>query len=184
MNISLQRFILPSLLATSVLISACSQQNSERSESTSEDKVLQELSSEPIKPFPKTANDEHDILILTEYDERYNDISDDMEDELKELKEKGNLSAEFAYIRKKDNLLSASEMLKALDLKTEQGRYIQGRIANYWDTQLPLLEKNKDKANDDKALAEDRLKGLGDYLHAQDQLEQWRAQYPNLDKDE
>ena len=184
MNISLHRLIFPSLLASTLVLGACSQQNSEQQESAPEDKMMQELSSEPIKEFAKTADDEHDIQLLSEYDARYTEVSDEMEDELAELNKKGNLTADFAYSRKKDNLISASEMLKALDLKTEQGRYIQGLIANYWDTQLPLLEKNKAKANDDKSLAEDRLKSLGDYLHAQDQLEHWREQYPNLDKDD
>ena len=81
----------------------------------------------------------------------------------------------------KDNLVSASEMLKNLDLKTEQGRYIQGLIAGYWDQQLKLLEQHKDKTLNDKSLSEDKLKGLGGYLHAQDQLENWRSQYPDIE---
>ena len=72
-------------------------------------------------------------------------------------------------------------MLKNLDLKTEQGRYIQGLIAGYWDQQLKLLEQHKDKTLNDKSLSEDKLKGLGSYLHAQDQLENWRSQYPEIE---
>ncbi|MDY6482284.1 hypothetical protein SKM54_07495 [Acinetobacter faecalis] len=182
MNISLKRVAFPALICSAFLLSACGNKNTEHSdEVTPEDKVMQELSSEAIRNFDKTPNDQHDILLLVDYDYRYTQVSDEMEDELIKLSKSGDLTAEFSYTRKKDNLVSASEMLKNLDLKTEQGRYIQGLIAGYWDQQLKLLEQHKDKTLNDKSLSEDKLKGLGGYLHAQDQLENWRSQYPEIE---
>lgn len=182
MKISLKNLAFPALFCSVVFLSACGNKNTENSkEITPEDKVMQELASESIRNFDKTENDQHDILLLIDYDNRYTNVSDEMEDELTKLSKAGNLTAEFAYSRKNDNLISASEMLKNLDLKTEQGRYIQGLIASYWEMQLKLLEQHKDKALNDKSLAEDKLKGLGAYLHAQDQLENWRSQYPEIE---
>ncbi|WP_163122369.1 hypothetical protein [Acinetobacter portensis] len=182
MNTSLKRIAFPALICSALFLSACGNKNAEHSnEVTPEDKVMQELSSEAIRNFDKTPNDQHDILLLVDYDNRFTEVSDEMEDELTKLSQAGNLTAEFSYTRKKDNLTSASEMLKALDLKSEQGRYIQGLIASYWDTQIQLLEQHKNKTLDDKDLSEDKLKGLGAYLHAQDQLENWRSQYPEIE---
>ena len=182
MNILLKRIAFPALICSTLFLGACNNKNAEHSdEVTPEDKVMQELSSEAVRHFDKTPNDQHDILLLVDYDNRYTQVSDEMEDELTKLAKAGNLTAEFSYTRKKDNLTSASEMLKALDLKTEQGRYIQGLIASYWEKQLQLLEQHKDKALDDKSLSDDKLKDLGAYLHAQDQLENWRSQYPEME---
>lgn len=185
MQITTKKTILSVLLASTLLLSACDSKNTESAQDTKfEEKTIQMLSSDPIKDFAKTPNDQHDIELLLNYDTSYTEISDAMEDELNALNKQGNLTPEFAYNRKKDNLVSASELLKSLDLKTEQGRYIQGLIANYWDQQLQLLEQNKDKKLDDPSLAQDRLKGLNDYLHAQDQLEHWAAQYPQIERQE
>ena len=181
MKTSFKFLVVPFLLSSIVLISACNNKNAEHSEDiTPEDKVMQELTTEPVKEFAKTPNDQHDIQLLNDYDNNYTEISDAMEDELSKLSISGNLDKEFAYNRKKDNLISAMEMLKALDLKTEQGRYIQGLIASYWDEQTQLLEKNKDKLASEPTLAEDGVKGLGKYLQAQEQLEFWQSQYPEL----
>lgn len=182
MNISLKTLALATLVGSSLLLSACDNKNAEHAETvTHEDKVMQELASEAIRNFDKTPNDQHDILLLVDYDNRFTEVSDEMEDELVKLSKAGNLTAEFAYNRKKDNLISASEMLKNLEIKTEQGRYIQGLIAAYWDQQLKLLEQHKDKILDDKSSSKDKLVGLGNYLHAQDQLENWRSQYPEIE---
>ena len=75
-------------------------------------------------------------------------------------------------------------MLKDLDLKTQQGRYIQGLIAEYWQDQAKLYDQNKDKKVDEMKNSGDRVKGLGEFLHAQEQLEHWQSQYPETSKAE
>ncbi len=51
-------------------------------------------------------------------------------------------------------------MLKDLDLKTEQGRYIQGLLYQYWENQ----EKN---FSDKQVSKDEQVKQLADYLQAQ-----------------
>ncbi|MGM7375561.1 hypothetical protein ACOI3T_36195, partial [Acinetobacter baumannii] len=67
-----------------------------------------------------------------------------------------------------DNVRSALTMLKDLDLKTEQGRYIQGLLYQYWENQ----EKN---FSDKQASKDEQVKQLADYLQAQNQLKYWKA---------
>jgi hypothetical protein len=42
-----------------------------------------------------------------------------------------------------DNVRSSLTMLKDLDLKTEQGRYIQGLLYQYWENQERTLVISK-----------------------------------------
>jgi hypothetical protein len=181
MKNSFKLLAIPTVLCSALFLTACNNSSEHSEEVSPEDKVMQELATDPVKEFAKTANDKHDIQLLLDYDARYTEISDAMEDELEKLNKQGNVDKEFVYNRKKDILISASEMLKTLDLKTEQGRYIQGLIASYWEEQSQLLEKNKDKVSTEQDLSEDNFKGLGKYLQAQEQLDNWHSQYPELE---
>jgi len=170
------------LFSSALFLSACDQKNTEKkNEITTEDQVIQELSPQPIKQFTKTANDTHDIKLLIDYDERYTDVSDELESDLEKMKNAGTLTAEFAYSRKHDSILSALEMLKQLNLKTEQGRYIQGLLANYWEEQEKLLQAHKAQANQSPNITEDNESAIQSDIQAQEQLEYWRTQYPELE---
>ncbi len=139
---------LPVLLCSSVLMSACDRKPDTVSQGDKiqlEDKVMQELITEPVKTFPQTPDDQHDIALLTDFDQRFSQMSDEMEDELVKMEDQGTLTDEFAYNRKRDNIYSALTMLKELDLKTEQGRYIQGLMAEYWQNQAKFYDENKEK---------------------------------------
>ena len=68
-------------------------------------------------------------------------------------------------------------MLRELDLKTEQGRYIQGLHAEYWDNQAKLLEQQPEQKGNNN-----QVQGLGDYLHAQEQLKHWKNQQQTASK--
>ena len=94
------------------------------------------------------------------------------------MKEDGSLTPEFALSRKQDNINSALTMLKALDLKTEQGRYIQGLMYQYWDNQGKLLQQTADQSAAGDKQPSENVKGLGQFIHAQEQLEHWQQQYP------
>jgi len=99
------------------------------------------------------------------------------------MKEDGSLTPEFALSRKQDNINSALTMLKALDLKTEQGRYIQGLMYQYWDNQGKLLRQAPADQNSKAAgnqQPSENVKGLGLFIHAQEQLEHWQQQYPAI----
>ena len=174
---------LPVLLCSSVLMSACERKPDTVSQSDKiqlEDKVMQELITEPVKTFPQTPDDQHDIALLTDFDQRFSQMSDEMEDELLKMEDQGTLTDEFAYNRKRDNIYSALTMLKELDLKTEQGRYIQGLMAEYWQNQAKFYDENKEKTAEPIKNSADQTKGLGEFLHAQEQLEHWQSQYPDM----
>ena len=177
----IKAFLVP-LLFSSLLLTACSKNNEADAPDPSEDHMMQELESSPIKEFPKTADDQHDIALLTDYDRRFNEMSDEMEDELIKMRDNGSLTDEFARSRKQDNIQSALTMLKDLDLKTEQGRYIQGLMAQYWENQAKLLNNTTKTSQDIPNSTPDNIKGLGEFLHAQEQLDHWEAQYPSSEK--
>ncbi|MFH7765630.1 hypothetical protein [Acinetobacter sp. BSP-28] len=184
-KLQFKHFALPALLCSSVLMSACDRKQDTVSQSDKiqlEDKVMQELITEPVKTFPQTPDDQHDIALLTDFDKRFSEMSDEMEDELVKMEDQGSLTDEFAYNRKRDNIRSALTMLKELDLKTEQGRYIQGLIAEYWQNQAKFYDENKEKTSKPIKKSTDQIKGLGEFLHAQEQLEHWQAQYPAMNK--
>lgn len=166
------------LICSSLFLSACDKNNSssEASTNASDTKVMQDLITEPVKAFPQTRDDPHDIALLIDFDTRFNQMSDDMEDELNRMQQAGTLTADFSHNRKRDNVESALTMLKDLDLKTEQGRYIQGLIAAYWQIQAETYQQQADK----KAPSKQLHTGLGEFLHAQEQLEYWQSQYPDL----
>lgn len=186
-KLQLKQLGLPVLLCSSVFLTACDNSKNTATQNDKiqpEDKVMQELITEPVKAFEKTPDDQHDIALLTDFDTRFTQMSDDMEDELTKMHEEGSLTDEFAHNRKRDNIQSALNMLKELDLKTQQGRYIQGLIAEYWQIQAKLYDQHKDKKAEEMKNSGDRVKGLGSFLHAQDQLEHWQSQYPEMDQAE
>ena len=116
-----------------------------------------------IRSFAATANDEYDIQQLDQFNHQFHDMTQDMRSELEQLKQQQQLTAEFVAQRKHDQIHSALNMLKDLDLKTEQGRYIQGMMADYWNQRLQ--ETPSQKA--DKSLM----------LQATQQLEYWKAHH-------
>ncbi|NNH86959.1 hypothetical protein [Acinetobacter terrae] len=184
-KLQLKQLGLPVLLCSSVFLTGCDNSKNTATQNDKiqpEDKVMQELITEPVKAFEKTPDDQHDIALLTDFDTRFTQMSDDMEDELTKMHEEGSLTDEFAHNRKRDNIRSALNMLKELDLKTQQGRYIQGLIAEYWQTQAKLYDEHKDNKAEEMKNSGDRVKGLANFLHAQDQLEHWQSQYPEMSK--
>ena len=177
---------IPVLLGTTFFMHGCEQKKTAQqpeAETSADDRIMKELASEPVKSFAKTAQDPDDIRALRDYDQRFTAVSDEMEDELMQMKESGSLSPEFAAERKRDNIQSALSMLKELDLKTEQGRYIQGLMYQYWNQQQQLQLAEAQVTNkDENAVSSAHVKGLGQFIHAQEQLDHWQAQYPELAK--
>ncbi len=177
MHNALKFLWLPACISAALLLNGCSRNDTpakQGADTAQDDQIMRELSSEPVRPFAKTANDQHDIQALNDFDQRFTAVSDEMEDELMRMKEQGTLTAEFATERKRDNIQSALNMIKALDLKTEQGRYIQGLLYQYWDGQNQQLQQ----PNAETGKTAGNTKGLGQFIHAQEQLEHWQSQYP------
>ena len=78
--------------------------------------------------------------------------------------------------RKHDLIKSSLNMLKELDLKTEQGRYIQGLYYQYWENQAKVYQELKQSNDNELANPTDAIEGMSDYYTAQAQLEHWQQQ--------
>ena len=50
----------------------------------------------------------------------------------------------------------------------------------YWDAQGKLLDQPQAEQNAQKP--SEHMQGLGQFIHAQEQLDHWQAQYPELKK--
>jgi hypothetical protein len=165
-----------------LLLSACNKDPQttahQEQQSTTNNDAIGQIKQIPIKQFPATANDAHDIAVLDDYDRRFTEMSDSMEMELAKMKEANSLTPEFEQQRQKDNVRSALNMLKELELKTEQGRYIQGLLYEYWDNQAKVLEQSTLSSTTQNADTAKQVEHLNEYLHAQSQLHHWKSSQP------
>src|SRR5574344_532988 len=137
MQITFKHVLAPILIGLAFGLTACEQKNVEHADQLSpEDQIMQnQVEQAAIQPFEMTTDDPHDIQLLMDYEQRHDQMSNDLEDELERLHESKQLDAAFVQNRLQDNIQSALSMLKELDLKTPQGRYIQGLMSHYWEQQ-------------------------------------------------
>lgn len=127
-----------------------------------------------IKVFPVTANDKHDIQQLEDFSSRLASVRQDMSNELHQLEKEGSLTTEFQQERLHDLTQSAQHMLAALELKTEQGRYIQGLYAQYWENRANgIQDQNVNQSPTAQAANADEEQ------LAQAQLQHWKTQQPH-----
>ena len=118
------------------------------------------------------------LFILTEVA-----IADSHKNQLEKMLDEGNLTPELELQRKQDSVRSAQNMLKDLDLKTEQGRYIQGLLYQYWEKQAKKY-KNGQSSMNQKDHPNNKVKGMGDLITANNQLEYWKSQNSYTETDE
>lgn len=172
-------FAIGCILSSALLLTACNKdkepaaKNESQTNSTTD--AIGQLNQTPIKQFPSTPDDVHDIAILDDYDTRFTEMSDSMEIELAKMKQANTLTPEFEQQRQKDNIKSALTMLKQLELKTEQGRYIQGLLYYYWEQQAKNLDQATLANNNQQVDANKQVNHLNEYLHAQSQLHHWKS---------
>ncbi|MHA3055649.1 hypothetical protein E0H77_08915 [Acinetobacter sp. ANC 4633] len=165
------RILLPAfMLAGSLSLAACQKQPEHISSATTASSAAMHTASEVsipqnIRPFTTTPDDAHDIQQLDTFNRTFHDMTQDMRTELEQLKQYNQLTPEFVEQRKQDQIHSALNMLKDLDLKTEQGRYIQGMMYDYWDQ----LQHKKVAEKVDKTPV----------IQAIQQLEYWKAHTAN-----
>lgn len=175
MKLPFQPILFSALISSFVMITGCSPSKEPKSDheqnSETSTEVQNELKTAQIKPFPSTPNDAHDIALLVEYDQKFNTMNAELENELKKMLDEGNLSPEFELTRKQDSVRSSLAMLKDLDLKTEQGRYIQGLLYQYWEKQDKKYKETPANKTTSKT-----VKGVGDLITANNQLEYWKSQ--------
>ena len=172
--------LISGLLFSLILTTACTSKNDaqENHVSESEHEVMDQLKTRPIQNFPNTANDAHDIAVLEKYQQTFTENNNALEADLKKRSLDGNLTAEIDHQLKRDGIESALNMLKELDLKTEQGRYIQGLYYQYWENQAKIYDAKKQSTDAELKNPADAVKGMGDMLTADDQLEHWKGTQP------
>ena len=166
------------VIGSALMLSACNK-NQEKTDnapdSSQQQNTMKELQTPPVKTFAATPEDAHDVAILEDFDRRFSEMNDEMETELVKMQKKGELTSEFERTRKLDTVHSAMQMLKALDLKTEQGRYIQGLFYQYWENQAKIYQNTDTRSSASQTSASPTTQGLGDFLHAQEQLRHWKS---------
>ena len=159
------------LLCSGLILSACHKSPEQEATKTDpQNKVEQQLDATPIKEFPATEHDAQDIEILVNFNNQFSALSDEMENEIIKMQQDGSLTPEFELSRRQDNIQSAFNMLKELDLHTEQGRYIQGLLYSSWEAQQKQLKENS------SVEAKQPVQGINEYMQAQKQLQHWKNQ--------
>lgn len=180
----LQASIISTMLGSSIFITACSPQESpntheaEKSSIDSKDSTTDlkdKTEAKAIKNFPATADDSHDISLLSQYDQQFNQLSNELESELQNLETQNNLTEDMKSQRKYDLIQSSLNMLKELDLKTQQGRYIQGLFYQYWENQAKVYQELQQSTDNELANPTDAIEGMSDYYTAQAQLNHWKT---------
>lgn len=183
--IKINKSLQPTLaLCIALSLSACNPSSEPKTDiavpNSNQTEMVDHLKTPELKQFQATADDVHDIQLLEKYQHDFARLSDTMETELLTLKKAGTLTAEFDQQRKRDNIESALTLLKALDLKTEQGRYIQGLMYRYWENQAKVFDEQKASATGELKNPTDAIKGIGEFIHAEDQLAHWKHATPKL----
>jgi len=131
MNLILRPLLLSGLLTSVVFMTACSPKDSPQQNNSSEPKdasqeIMDQLKTKPIKTFPNTPNDSHDIALFEDYQQKFTENSNALEADLKKRAADGNLTPEIDQQLKRDGIQSALNMLKELNLKTITPRYNEG----------------------------------------------------------
>lgn len=179
MNLILRPLLLSGLLTSVVFMAACSPKDSPQQNNSSEPKdasqeIMDQLKTKPIKSFPSTPDDAHDIALLEEYDQKFTENNNALEADLKKRAAEDTLTYEIDQQLKRDSIESALNMLRELDLKTEQGRYIQGLIYQFWENQAKIYDENKLSKDGQSKNSADDVKGMGGMFTAKDQLDHWK----------
>ena len=180
MNLPLRPLLISGLLSKLMLMSACTPKDTNQENNSSEPKdasqeVMDQLKSKPIKQFASTPNDAHDIALFDEYQQKFDENSHALEADLKKRNAEGSLTEEIDHQLKRDSVESAMNMLKALDLKTEQGRYVQGLYYQYWENQAKVYDEKKQSTNGEIKNSSDSEQDMSDIFSVDAQLEHWKS---------
>lgn len=140
------------------------------------DDLKDQIEAKPAKAFAQTQQDANDIALLEKYTTDFDALSTSLEDEIKHLEAQGNITDDMKLHRKRDLIQSSLNMLKELDLKTEQGRYIQGLYYQYWENQMFVYNELIQSSNNELRNPKDAVKNMGDYYTAEAQLKHWKTQ--------
>ena len=85
--------ILALVLGSTLLLSACNKNDQSKTAPSTEQQTYEhqanvdQLKTPPIKEFPTTEQDTHDIALLDEFDEKFTAMTDDMDNELAKMQQ-------------------------------------------------------------------------------------------------
>lgn len=129
---------------------------------------------ENVRSFAATPRDAHDIAVLEDYNEKFQTMTIESDRDMARLKQDGYLTTAMEIERRRDHARSATNMLKALSLETEQGRYIQGLLYQYWQTQYESYTTPTTAASTATATQPDNGK-ITELTLAEAQLKHWKS---------
>ena len=179
MNLLFKPLLLTTLLCMTLGMIACSPKPEQKQTDTAaasdvSPKVMDQLKTRPIQEFPATPDDAHDIALLSEYDQKFNEMNNELEADLSKRAVEGKLTEEMTQQLKQDSIRSSLNMLKDLDLKTAQGRYIQGLLYQYWENQAKVYAEKQQSSDNKLKQPADAVKNMGDMFTAKEQLDHWK----------
>lgn len=180
MNKISRPLLISGLFTSMLLISACSPKDHSEQNNGSEPKdasqeILDQIQSKPVKSFPSTPDDAHDIQLLNQYTQNDEENMRAIDADLQQRAKDGNLTDEMNTQLKRDAIQSSLNMLKELDLKTEQGRYIQGLFYQYWENQVKIEDKSQSANAGESKTSTDMSAANEDLANAQNQLDFWQS---------
>ncbi|AOA59350.1 hypothetical protein [Acinetobacter larvae] len=160
--------LISSLALSLILLTGCNPKDA------SDSAADKSSASAAIKDFQQTADDPHDIAQLIQFEKQIKNLTHDIEKDLQLLAEQQKMSQELLQQRQHDFILSALNLLKSLDLRTEQGRYIQALYATHWDEQLHHFSENPTPVSNSANLSAFTTGDAQQQAHQQ--LQKWQSQ--------
>ena len=164
-------FIVCTLLSSLLLVTGCQKKISTEPHQTASEPSSTRPSS--VQVFAATPQDAEDIAQFEKFNQDFHNMSQEMRDELQQLKQQGQLTPEFLAQRRHDRILSALNMLKDMELKTQQGHYIQGLMYSYWEERLKQSTNSTNAATSEPQPTTTHL-----MTQAEQQLDYWKSQQP------
>lgn len=151
------------------------QQTTASNPTANQQQRAQDYSRVDLRAFPATPYDAQDIAELDDFNDKFNHMQHDLNENIKQLQQQGNLTPEMLQQRQREYLRSALNMLHALNLRTEQGRYIQGLLYQYWESQAQQPIPANRATTEQPILLESDTVDKTAYLSAQAQLKKWKS---------
>ncbi|MCF9045473.1 hypothetical protein [Acinetobacter nectaris] len=124
-----------------------------------------------IRSFKATQEDIDDIQQLDQFNDDFSTTTQGIYNELVQLKQQNILREDYILQRKYEQARAAVNMLDDLDLKTDQGHYIQGLLNQYWQQQAAFLKSKTQMTNEHPTPANIQI-----LTQAEQQLIAWKKQ--------
>lgn len=129
-----------------------------------------EHASSTSRNIPATSQDQTDIQELDQFNADFNTTTQEIYQELQQLKRQNMLRPDYLMQRKYDQARAAVNMLDDLELNTAQGKQIKDLLTKYWEQQALFL-KSKTQVMPISPQPAD----INDLIEAEKQLMKWKT---------